>query len=461
MTETRSLSAALQHLGRTVSAGDLAGLSDAELLGRFAGRRDEAAFTALVRRYSAVVFGVCRRVLRHEQDAEDAFQATFLVLAKKASGVGRAGAVGNWLYGVAFNVARHAKAARHRRGVKEKTAAERRPSDTCDSLPDDLREVVDAELHALPDRYRTAVVLCDMMGLTTGEAAAEVGCPPKTLGTRLSRGRTALARRLTRRGVAAPTAALTTVVGPTAAVAVPPRLIGSTVQTSTGAAAAPVAVAALTKGVSNVMLPNALKSAAVLACGVLVLAGVAHGPGRHGVSAASGAPAAAARSAGTDAPAAPRHAMDHHDHLHFLIHHLLDVVGFGPSETAEASASPAEDKKDDKNKPALSGTWVRSSDGHEFKVEFSDKDVLKLSAFHGEKGVVITCKYTVEKNEPVRAKITEIEEKGIAVKETLPVGSTFSFKWKVNGASATLDDIKGDHVELLKSHLEGQFDQKK
>src|SRR5262245_52377205 len=101
MTATRPLSASLQHIGLVLTADDLADLSDAELVGRFAERSDEAAFTALVRRYGGIVFGVCRRVLRHEQDAEDAFQAAFLVFARSAASVRRAGAVGNWLFGVA------------------------------------------------------------------------------------------------------------------------------------------------------------------------------------------------------------------------------------------------------------------------------------------------------------------------------------------------------------------------
>src|SRR5439155_8563065 len=174
MAATRSLSASLEHLGRNLLAGELLGVPDAELVGRFVERRDEAAFTALVRRYGAVVLGVCRRVLRHEQDAEDAFQATFLVLARDAAHVRWAGAVGNWLYGVAHNVARKARATRHRREVKEREAAAQPRPDAPPDIWDDLREVLDGELHALPAKYRTPIVLCDLRGLTTSEAAAEV-----------------------------------------------------------------------------------------------------------------------------------------------------------------------------------------------------------------------------------------------------------------------------------------------
>src|SRR5262249_44261569 len=146
MAATRSLSASLEQLGRNLLAGDLLAASDAELVGRFVERRDEAAFTAIVRRYGTVVLGVCRRVLRHEQDAEDAFQATFLVFARDAAHVRRAGAVGNWLYGVAHNVARKAKALRLRREVKEREAAARQRPDVRPGVPNDWQEVLDGEL---------------------------------------------------------------------------------------------------------------------------------------------------------------------------------------------------------------------------------------------------------------------------------------------------------------------------
>ena len=119
MSEMRSLSSTLQHVGRTLRAEDLGDAADAELVERFARDRDEAAFAALVRRHGGLVLGVCQRVLGHREDAEDAFQASFLVLARNAGRVERAGAVGNWLYGVAFNVARKAKAMRQKREARE------------------------------------------------------------------------------------------------------------------------------------------------------------------------------------------------------------------------------------------------------------------------------------------------------------------------------------------------------
>jgi len=464
MTATRSLSTTLQHLRRILIADELAGLSDAELVGRFAERRDEAAFTALVRRYGPVVLAVCRRVLRHEQDAEDAFQATFLILARDAASVRRAGAVGNWLYGVAHNVARKARAARHRREVKEREAAARPRPEPRTGAADDLREVLDAELHALPDKYRTPIVLCDLRGLTAREAAAEVGCPAKTLGTRLSRGRSLLARRLARRGVALPAAGLAAILPATAA-AVPPALVGSTVQAATGFAAGPAAAAspavlALTEGVSNVMLLTTLKYAAVLACGFLVLAGLMHGPLRPVVQ-ASLAPAS---PTGKDAPAAKRaRPFDFADHIHLLIKHLdrmLAGVGLGSGEVPVSAA--ADDKKDEKAKPALSGVWQRK-DG-ELKFDFTEKGVARIFP-HGSDVIVIVCKYAVEKDGLVKLTVTGIEgtkeEAKEKVKEKLPIDTEFSFTWKAKDDAATLDELKGEKVEIFKSLMEGDYGKKK
>jgi hypothetical protein len=120
----------------------------------------------------------------------------------------------------------------------------------------------------------------------------------------------------------------------------------------------------------------------------------------------------------------------------------------------------ADDKKEDKDKSALTGVWTRKEG--ELKIEFSDKNVIKISP-HGKDDVhVVLCKYTLEKDGLVKAQITDHEGKEKAkAKEILPVGLTFSFQWKVKDGTATLDDLKGEKVELLKAHLEGKYDQKK
>src|SRR5437660_2715419 len=145
--------------------------SDGQLLHGFCTRRDEAAFAALVRRHGPMVLGVCRRVLRNEHDAEDAFQATFLVLARKAASVRPREMVGNWLYGVAYRTALEARRAAARRRRKESQVREPAQAETADDRWQELRPVLDRELAGLPDRYRVALVLCDLEGKTRKEVA--------------------------------------------------------------------------------------------------------------------------------------------------------------------------------------------------------------------------------------------------------------------------------------------------
>jgi RNA polymerase sigma-70 factor (ECF subfamily) len=140
-----------------------ADLTDGELLERFIARRDEAAFETLVRRHGPMVLGVCRRVLQNDADAEDAFQATFLVLVRKATSVVPRALVGNWLYGVAHNTALKAKSMNRKRRLKEREAAACRP-ETPDEASAQLQAVLDEELRHLPDKYRVAILLCELEG---------------------------------------------------------------------------------------------------------------------------------------------------------------------------------------------------------------------------------------------------------------------------------------------------------
>src|SRR5262249_49477835 len=147
----------------------------------FVTRRDEAAFEVLVRRHGPMVLGVCRRLLRHPQDAEDAFQVTFLVLARKAKAIGQPDLLGNWLYGTAYRAALEVKAARQR--AKERQVSPM-PEPVMVEEADvwrELRPILDQELNRLPDRYRVAVVLCDLEGGTRREVAGRLGIPEGTL----------------------------------------------------------------------------------------------------------------------------------------------------------------------------------------------------------------------------------------------------------------------------------------
>src|SRR5262245_4853979 len=219
----------LHQVKRAALRQDGAGLSDGQLLECFLARRDDAAFEALVRRHGAMVLGVCRRVLGDAHEAEDAFQATFLVLVRKAASVVPRGRVGNWLYGVAYRTALEARTAAARRRARESQAVRR--IETADPVPaGDFWALLDEELCRLPDRYRAVVVLCDLEGRTRKEAAHQLGWSEGTLSGRLARARALLAQRLTRRGVT-PGVLLAAALTPGgASAAVPATLFATTVQ---------------------------------------------------------------------------------------------------------------------------------------------------------------------------------------------------------------------------------------
>jgi RNA polymerase sigma factor (sigma-70 family) len=285
----------IAQMRRAVLGPDGGGLSDGQLLSCFVEHRDEAAFEALVRRLGPMVLGVCRRVIANEHDAEDAFQATFLVLVRKAATVVPREAVANWLYGVAFQTARKGRAMAVKRGAREKqlaaipepsqgAASATASSRTAPCPPDDwsdLQPILDQELSRLPDKYRLPVVLCDLQGKTRKDAAEQLGWPEGSLSGRLSRARALLARRLTRRGVAISSAALAAALGQNAASAsVPPAVLASTLAAAkvfvTGSALAVSGRAAvLAEGVLKAMLIAKLKSAALVlvVCGMITLAG--------------------------------------------------------------------------------------------------------------------------------------------------------------------------------------------
>lgn len=209
----------------------LAGLSDGQLLERFTTRGDEEdaerAFATLVERHGPMVLRVCRRILCDAHDAEDAFQATFLVLARKAGSIQRRNSVGSWLHGVALRVAAEARSATARRQAHERKAAElqQRAEPVTPAESDDLGGVVDEEIGRLPERLREAIVLCYLEGRTCEEAAAQLGWPVGTVKTRLAKARAQLGPQLIRRGVA-PLAAMALASSEAAAFVVVPTTLG-------------------------------------------------------------------------------------------------------------------------------------------------------------------------------------------------------------------------------------------
>src|SRR5438552_6488098 len=156
--------------------------TDGQLLSQFLSRRDEAAFVSLVRRHGPMVLGVCRRVLGNTADAEDAFQAAFLVLIRKAATIMPRGKLASWLYGTAYLAARKARALAARRRAREKQVRDLpEPATVAEGIWHDLVPVLDRELHRLGDRYRLPLVLCDLEGRTRKEAAEQLGWPEGTV----------------------------------------------------------------------------------------------------------------------------------------------------------------------------------------------------------------------------------------------------------------------------------------
>jgi RNA polymerase sigma factor (sigma-70 family) len=272
----------LRHLRRIAGAGDDAGVADSQLLERFLAQRDEAAFELLVWRHERMVHGVCRRLLRDPHDAEDAFQATFLVLVRKARSIAKRTSLASWLYKVAYRVALRARAASARAAMQplaeELTPVEERDDPAAQSACRDLGRLLDRELHRLPEKYRLPLVLCYLEGKTYSEAARQLGWSVGTVSTRLTRGRDLLRRRLVQRGLGVSAALLAAFLAEQAASAsVPAALVQSAVKAALLDAAGkavggvPASVLALTEGALQAMNMTRLKVLAAMVLAVTVL----------------------------------------------------------------------------------------------------------------------------------------------------------------------------------------------
>src|SRR6516165_6257561 len=183
----------IQHPDAAPPARGGEALSDGQLLEDYLGRRNEAALAALVHRHGPMVWGVCRRVLRHYHDAEDAFQATFLVFVRKAASISSRELLANWLYGVAQQTALKARVTTAKRKERERQVTEMPELAVAEQdLWHDLQPLLDEELSRLPDNYRAVIVLCDLEGKTRKQAARQLGVPEGTVAGRLARARTLL-----------------------------------------------------------------------------------------------------------------------------------------------------------------------------------------------------------------------------------------------------------------------------
>jgi RNA polymerase sigma factor (sigma-70 family) len=290
---------------RAFRTRDAAGHSDGQLLRRFLADRDEATFAALLQRHGPMVLGVCRRVLRNEADAEDAFQATFLVLVRRAASLSSRAVLGDWLHGVARRTALNARRLAACR--REKESAMARPEAQSPNAEGDWVPLLDEELRRLPEKYRLPIVLCDLEGRTRREAAGRLGWPEGTVAGRLARGRAMLAERLKRRGLAPTDGAL--VAALVRGTCVPPPLLTSTTKAASLFAAGQVAtavasarVAALAEGVLKSMLLTKLSVALLAAVAVVALGAVVYAC-RTAASPPAAPPAAAAAPAGRPAEA--------------------------------------------------------------------------------------------------------------------------------------------------------------
>jgi RNA polymerase sigma factor (sigma-70 family) len=257
--------------------------SDAELLRRFIDLREESAFEVLVRRHGQAVLNLCRRVLGHAHDAEDAFQATFLLLVLKGGTVRKQTSLGSWLYKVALRVALAARGRAAVRAVRERHDLEFPPDEPGDTAGDkELRDLLHEEVNRLPELYRWPVVLCYLSGQSTAEAAQALGCPRGTVLSRLATARQRLLRRLLQRGVTLSAAGLLPAVGQQALKA-SSALVGLTVKAAARVAAGKVgtagvagSVVTLMEGVLNAMYWTKIKTTAAA---VLLVAALAFGLG--------------------------------------------------------------------------------------------------------------------------------------------------------------------------------------
>ena len=230
---TRALTAALGRVRGLLASRNGDDVTDGELLEAYVARRDAAAFTALLRRHGGLVLNVCRGVLHNEHDAEDAYQAAFLILARKAASIRRLASVGGWLYQVAHNVALKAKAARRR--DTERPVSEVSASDPAAAMArQELCAALAEEMQRLPDKYRAPLVLCYLENLTTGEAARRLRWPVGTIKVRLMQGRDLLRKRLCRRGFDLPAVGVVSLLLlRSASTAAPAALVRQTVQAAT------------------------------------------------------------------------------------------------------------------------------------------------------------------------------------------------------------------------------------
>jgi RNA polymerase sigma factor (sigma-70 family) len=365
--------------------------SDRQLLEQFqqGGDAAETAFAELVARHGAMVLATCRGVLRDGHDAQDAFQAVFLVLSRRAGAIRRRDSLASWLYGVARRVSMKAKVQAARRRAKERRSAEMIPKNIESPTTAEPCPELFEELDRLPERFREPVVLIDVEGCTQEEASERMRCPLGTVQSRLARGRARLRTRLVRRGLAPSAGVLIAVLWPRGALAVPAALVDSTVRAATAFAAgsaaagtvAPVA-AALAKGVLKTMILIKWQIGAAVTGMCLLGAGAAYGLAASSVGEDDSPPASGAhvQNKKQDDTVFSRHVA--------AVHSLLRKAHKNFEKTAPASQAAADDKdkakseKADSDATKLKGSWkqvslaidgIKQEDPHMLRITFDDE----------------------------------------------------------------------------------------
>jgi RNA polymerase sigma factor (sigma-70 family) len=276
----RSLDVLVEKLRHTALRDDGVTPSDGDLLECYLASKDDAAFECLVRRHGPLVYGVCRRVLGNQHDAEDAFQAAFLVLARKAGSVRNRQRLGSWLYGVAYRTALHARSLCVRRRIRELEM--RNDADAAAALPNDMNELLpflDEALNQLPEHYRSAVILCELQGCSRKAAADRLGIPEGTLSSRLAKARQLLAKNLVRHAPMASGAGVALLLAQSGrASSVPASLVAAASKIPHSSTAE---VLALAEGVLRTMLLSKIKKVVLglVIAPVIVWAGVLLGNG--------------------------------------------------------------------------------------------------------------------------------------------------------------------------------------
>jgi RNA polymerase sigma factor (sigma-70 family) len=279
---TTAFTSFIRRLSGRVGATPSGGLSDAQLLDRWLTLRDEAAFEVLLWRHGPMILGVCRRVLGNHADVEDAFQAAFLLLVRKAGTIRQGVSVGAWLYRVAYRVALRARERSACRAAQQDAGVEQIVDGSTDNLTTrELRAVLDDEIHRLPAKYRTPLVRCYLEGCSNEEIAVELNCPVGTIYSRLAWARERLRSRLERRGITSPSAALPAwLAGGALAEIIPAKLAEDTIRAalafaahSATAAGVSAGAVALAKGVSRTMFVAKMRLGAAVVLALVVFGG--------------------------------------------------------------------------------------------------------------------------------------------------------------------------------------------